>query len=121
MDSKEKSKRYCQDLDYNTYTEEGKLITNPEETKDHIANYFEELYQAREGTENYADWTKKIKEHVRSSLEEPPMNNNPEDKINEKEFNQAIKKLKRNKSLGPDKIPNELFIEANKQTREILR
>ena len=49
------------------------------------------------------------------------MDNNPENKINEKEFNQAIKKLKRNKSLGPDKIPNELFIEANKQTREILR
>ena len=111
----------CQDLDYNTYTEEGKLITNPEETKDHIANYFEELYQAREGTEKYLDWTKKIKEHVRSSLEEPPMDHNPEDKINEKEFNQAIKKLKRNKSLGPDKIPNELFIEANKQNREILR
>ena len=111
----------CQDPDYNTYTEEGKLIINPEETKGHIANYFEELYQAREGTENYSEWTKKIKEHVRSTLEEPPMDNNPEDKINEKEFNQAIKKLKRNKSLGPDKIPNELFIEANKQTREILR
>ena len=91
----------CQDLDYNTYTEEGKLITNPEETKDHIANYFEELYQAREGTENYSEWTKKIKEHVRSSLEEPPMDNNPEDKINEKEFNQAIKKAKKKQEFGP--------------------
>ena len=33
----------------------------------------------------------------------------------------AIKELKRKKSLGPDKIPNEIFIEANKKTREILR
>ena len=36
-------------------------------------------------------------------------------------MNLVIKKLKRNKSLGPDKIPNEMFIEADKETRSILR
>ena len=36
-------------------------------------------------------------------------------------MNAAIKKLKRNKSLGPDKIPNEIFIEANKETRKVLK
>ena len=35
-----------------------------------------------------------------------------------KELNQAIKKLKRNKSLGPDMIPNKIFIEANQKTRK---
>ena len=30
-------------------------------------------------------------------------------------------KLKRKKSLGPDDIPNETFIEANKKTRDIFR
>ena len=38
-----------------------------------------------------------------------------------KEINNAIKKLKRKKSTGPDNIPNEIFIEANKETREIFR
>ena len=38
-----------------------------------------------------------------------------------KEMNQVIKKLKRYKSLGPDKIPNEMFIEADKETRLILK
>ena len=33
----------------------------------------------------------------------------------------AIKNLKRNKSLGPDRIPNEIFIEANKDTRKVLK
>ena len=33
----------------------------------------------------------------------------------------AIMKLKRHKSLGPDKIPNEIFIEANTETRQILK
>ena len=33
----------------------------------------------------------------------------------------AIKKLKRNKSVGPDKIPNEIFIEANKETKQLLK
>ena len=44
-----------------------------------------------------------------------------DDPINEKEMNAAIKKLKRNKSLGPDKIPNEIFIEAHKETRNVLK
>ena len=33
----------------------------------------------------------------------------------------AIMKLKRHKSLGPDKIPNEIFIEANTEIRQILK
>ena len=33
----------------------------------------------------------------------------------------TIKRLKINKSLGPDKIPNEIFIEANKETKKIYQ
>ena len=36
------------------------------------------------------------------------------------ELNQAIKSMKRNKSLGPDNIPNEAYIEANQETRNII-
>ena len=36
--------------------------------------------------------------------------------ITEKELNYAIKKLKRKKATGPDKIPNEIFIEASPNT-----
>ena len=32
----------------------------------------------------------------------------------------AIKKLRRKKSTGPDEIPNELFIEADKDTKHII-
>ena len=45
----------------------------------------------------------------------------PPQTIDEKEINNAIKKLKRKKSTGPENIPNEKFIEANKETREIFR
>ena len=41
--------------------------------------------------------------------------------ITEKEMEYTIKRLKRNKSLGPDKIPNEIFIEANKETKKIYQ
>ena len=40
-------------LENNTITEEGKELTDPEETKEHIAMYFENLYQARPGTTEY--------------------------------------------------------------------
>ena len=43
------------------------------------------------------------------------------DKINTKEMNHTIKRLQRSKSTGPDDIPNELFIEANEATKEILK
>ena len=112
----------CKELEYNTYTEEGIQITDPEKTKEHIASYFEELYQAREGTAKYSEWTNRIKTCVHKALEKPQlMGKDDENQISEKEINQVIKKLKWNKSLGPDKIPNEMFIEADKETRLILK
>ena len=39
--------------------------------------------------------------------------------ITMKELNSAIRKLKRKKSLGPDNIPNEIFIESSAETRRI--
>ena len=41
--------------------------------------------------------------------------------ISDKEMQNAIKKLKRKKSLGPDKLPNEIFIEAEAETRKVLK
>ena len=59
-EARKKAQR-CNTLEYNTVTEDGKEITDPIETKEHIVNYFEELYQAREGTEEYKEWTEQIK------------------------------------------------------------
>ena len=61
----------CKGLEYNTYTEEGIQITDPEQTKEHIASYFEESYQAREGTAEYSEWTNRIKTCVHKALEKP--------------------------------------------------
>ena len=41
--------------------------------------------------------------------------------ISDKEMQNAIKKLKRKKSLGPDKLPNEIFIEAEAESRKVLK
>ena len=108
------------ELDYDIITEEEETITDPEKTKEYIANYFENLYQAREGTEDYKEWTKEISTTVRKTIDGYKKNKGEtEDKITLEELNKAIKRLKRNKSLGPDQIPNEIFIEANRQTRLI--
>ena len=80
----------------------------------------EQLYQAREGTKEYEKWTKNIK-HTVSEIEKTLEKAEPPQTIDQKEINNAIKKLKRKKSTGPDNIPNEIFIEANKETREIYR
>ena len=110
------------DLDYNTITEDDRVITNPEETKTHIEVYFRDLYQARPGTPEYETWTTHISDTVKK-ITEPRTINTPgqgNETITEVEIKKAIKKLKRKKSLGPDEIPNEVFIESNKKVRDIL-
>ena len=81
-------------LDYNTVEENGKRITNPQETKAHIADYFEDLYQARDGTEEYREWTHKIKEAVEQALKPCLKSAENDHEINSKEFNTVIKNSK---------------------------
>ena len=56
---------------------------------------------------------KKIKE-----LDDQSKTCRPPHKVTIQELNKTIKQLKNNKAPGPDKIPNEIFINAD-QTREI--
>ena len=71
-------------------------------------------------TPEYEESTKNI---ITAMKETQLLYKNPgpdHDPITSKEMNEAIKKLKRKKSLGPDGIPNEIFIEAEPETRNIL-
>ena len=42
-----KKGRRKNELDYNLITEDDRVLTNPEETKTHVEEYFKDLYQAR--------------------------------------------------------------------------
>ena len=43
----------------------GKKLTDPEEANENIAQYYEQLYQTREGTQEYQQCTEEIKNNVR--------------------------------------------------------
>ena len=107
-------------IDFDTVDEDGNSITDPEQAKDHIANYFEDLYQAREADEGGSLWTEvilKANEETRrkcDSGEKLPA-------ITMVELNQVKKKLKRRKSCGPDNIPNEAIIHANRENTNEIR
>ena len=103
---------------YDTMKENGEIIESPEETKEHIAQYYENLYQARPSKEGYHEITKSIEDNVKQIERE--MENKPKiDNFTSKELDNVIKKLQRKKAIGPDNIPNELFIEADKDTKQI--
>ena len=114
------------ELSYNTITEDNRILTDPQETKDHIAKYFEKLYQARPRMAEYTNRTNAIVEQTtniqnsRQQHAEDPENQQGEEDITYKELQNAIKKIKKKKSLGPDEMPIELFIEANETTRRTL-
>ena len=108
------------EAEYDTITEEGKTIQNEEETKQYVANYFENLYQARPSKPEYRNKTTEIENAVKEIEEQ--MRNLPQiPDFTAKELDEAIKKLKRKKATGPDNLPNEIFIEADQQTKEIYR
>ena len=103
---------------YDTITETGVELINPDETKNYIAEYFEELYQARPAKPEYTESTQSIQDEVNEIemyLEHEP---HIED-ISMEKLMKSIKKLKRNKATGPDELPNEIFIEADEGTRII--
>ncbi len=54
-----KMQKECEE--YDTLKEDCRIIKDPEEAKEHIANNFESLYQTREGKQEYAEWTELIK------------------------------------------------------------
>ena len=83
----------------------------------HIADYFEELYQAREGETSHSHWTNLI--HQTVGAVQSTKTNEEVKPIGIDELNSTIKTLKRGKSCGPDKIPNEALIETNTKTRQI--
>ncbi len=109
------------ELEYDIITEAGETLIEAEITKEYIADQYEALYQARPGTKEYEQWTEHITETVKKVGEnhEKTGKTQGSEPITLKEVNKAIKKLKRNKSLGPDQIPNEIFIEANENTRKV--
>ncbi len=107
------------DLEYDIRKEDGTVITDPEEARKHCADYFEDLYQARPGTTEYKEWTTHITEKVQTIVKNHKLKGIQEEKITMEELEKTIKKLRRNKSVGPDQIPNEMFLEATKETKEI--
>lgn len=104
---------------YNTITEEGRELTDSEETKEYIASFFEDLYKAREGKEEHEQITNEILNTVERLQSELESEREPD--FSMEEMKVVVKQLKRNKSCGPDEMPNEIFIEANTQTLEVFR
>ncbi len=105
------------DANYDIKDEEGNTIEDESKAKEHIAQYYEQLYQARPGTQEYQQWTDIIQNKVKET-EEMLKTKEPIPEITMKELNTAIRSLKKGKSSGPDFIPNEIFINASKPLRE---
>ena len=86
--------------------------------KEHIADYFENLYQAREGEKSHEEWTEHINKTV-DEIEEKARHPENQQPLTLDELAQCIRKLKRKKSTGQTPYQMKYSLEANKATREI--
>jgi len=113
-------KKLSKKVETNQYliTEDGRKITGEQETKENVADFYENLFQAREGKEEYKNWTRIIELKVKMLEKEAEKAENIEP-TNPKEFNKIIKGLKKGKACGPDNQINEAMIEGDKFTRQL--
>ena len=105
---------------HDTITEDEIKLENPEGAKNHIREYFRDLYQARFGKLEYEHWT----EHIQKTVKEKRQNNGKatRPKPNHHQRNQTNNQTTKTwKSMGPDNIPNEAMIEADHNVIEIYR
>jgi len=109
---------FKKDDNYDTIDNVKKTITDLERTKVHIANYFKTLYQAREGETSHIDFTNHINETV-DNIEHSPANCEAV-LVTIEELDHAICHLKQDKSCGPNHMPNEAIINADKNTKQII-
>ena len=85
----------CEELENDTITEAGEIIMNAEETKSHIGNYFEDLYQAWEGKHEFQEWTDEITTTVKTSSQQAKTKPRPRTGYHKRNKNKAIEKLKK--------------------------
>ena len=93
-------------IKYKTLDEEGKELNNKEEEMEHIANYFEDLYEARKAATPEAEESTKYTEEKVEEIKEIMKDPDPPPDITMDQLNKQIKTLKRKKSTGPDDIPH---------------
>ena len=102
--------------EYNILDEDNKLITSSTLAKTHVAGYYENLYQAREGESQYQEWTKQVENTVEAVTKRSAGESCSE--ITKCELESAIKQLQRRKAVDPDDIPNEALIESGDKMRK---
>ena len=95
---------------YDIFDEDNEPITSPTLVNTHVASYYENLYQAREGESQYQEWTKQIENTVEAVTKRSTRESCSE--ITKYELDSAIKQFQRRKAVGPDDIPNEVLIES---------
>ena len=88
----------CKELEYNTITEAGEIIMNAEETKSHIANYVEGLYQAREGKPEFQEQADEITTTVKTALQQANNKNQGQEPVTIKETKRLLKNSKERKA-----------------------
>ena len=85
--------------DYDTIDETGNTLINPVSSKEHIATYFENLYQAREANPLYKASSDQITEQVKTWSKQQSHNTNTGN-ITIKEIKKSNKETKKWKKHG---------------------
>ena len=90
---------------YDLIDETGRKVVNTKDADKYIANYFEDLYQAREGESEQEEWTTMIENQVKNIETENNNNLDTEPNLTTRdELDMAIRQLNKGKSVGPDDI-----------------
>jgi len=104
--------------EYNVLDKNDQPITDPEQAKEFIANYFQNLYKPWEPEQQEENNENARMVHQNKTIEDQQCEPIHPTK---REFKEAISKIKNGKAMGPDEIPNEAITKAEEDIKEIYR
>ena len=102
---------------FSVRNKEGNDITNPDDIKNRISEYYNELYEYNETIEGYEDYQEELENFIKQCW---ISKENTKQELKASEIEDIIKNLEKDKAVGPNSISNEMIQNGGKSMKESI-
>ena len=96
---------------------EGNDITNPDDIKKRVSEYYNELYEYNETIKGYEDYQEELENFIKQCWNSKV---NPKQELKACEIEDIIKNLEKDKAVGPNSISNEMIQNGGRSMKESI-
>ena len=102
---------------FSVRNKEGNDITNPDDIKKRVSEYYNELYEYNETIEGYEEYQEELENFIKQCW---ISKENSKQELKASEIEDSIKNLEKDKAVGPNSISNEMIQNGGKSMKESI-